>query len=119
MGGVATSVINVEGQTYCIEVKSSQGADESFRLGSSEIELAMRLARQPKKRRRKEEFRVLCVMNALSAAPSFRLLPNPYDPKFQSQFVIEDAEARVRYRVAEEEPEQGHAVRATEGAASG
>jgi hypothetical protein len=40
---------------------------------------------------------VLRVMNALSGQPSFQLLPNPYDPKHQSRFVIEDAETRVRY----------------------
>lgn len=89
-------VIHHNGKIYCIEVKASQGNDETFKLGSSEIRLSMDLAK--KKRNRKEVFQILHVTNALSEKPSFRLLPNPYDQKYQSYFVVEDADARVRYK---------------------
>lgn len=89
-------VIALEGRTYFIEVKASEGDNESFVLGSSEIRLAMELAKKSS-RRRKESFLVLRVSNALTATPSFQLLPNPYDQKYQSLFVIEEADARVRY----------------------
>lgn len=89
-------VIVLQDRTHYIEVKSSEGAQESFTLGSSEIRLAMELAKKSRKRR-KETFVVLRVSNALTAAPSFQLLPNPYDPRYQSLFVIEEADARVRY----------------------
>jgi hypothetical protein len=90
-------VIVYEGHTYNIEVKSSEGENDGFTLASSEIRLAKELARYGR-RRRKETFQILCVSNALTDHPSFRLLPNPYDPKHQSQFLIEEADARVRYR---------------------
>jgi hypothetical protein len=89
-------VILHEGKTFCIEVKASQGEDESFKLGSSEIRLAMDLAK--KKRNRNDVFQILHVTNALSESPSFRLLPNPYDQRYQSYFDVEDADARVRYK---------------------
>ena len=85
------------GRTYNIEVKATEGEDESFTLGSSEIRLAMELARKGR-RRRKGRFLVLRVTNALSNHPSFHLLPNPYEPRFQPQFLIEEAGARVRYK---------------------
>lgn len=89
-------VILHEGKTFYVEVKASQGEDQSFKLGSSEIRLAMDLAK--KKRNRNAIFQILHVTNALSENPSFRLLPNPYDHRYQSYFVVEDADARVRYR---------------------
>lgn len=90
-------VMTFQGRTYHVEVKSSEGEQESFTMGSSEIRLAMELAKRS--RRRREVYVVLRVANALSGAPSFELLPNPYDPRYQSQFVIEEADARVRYRL--------------------
>lgn len=89
-------IIHLNGKAFCIEVKASQGEDETFKLGSSEIRLSMELAK--KKRSRKEVFKILHVTNALSESPGFLLLPNPYDQKFQSYFVVEEADARVRYR---------------------
>lgn len=82
---------------YRVEVKSTNGEDESFSLGSSEIRLAMDLAK-PRKRA-KEVFILVHVKNALSEAPSFTVLPNPYNDKYKDQFIIEEAEARVRYHV--------------------
>lgn len=90
-------VVALQNCTYFIEVKSSESDQESFTLGSSEIRLAMGLTKKSRSRR-KETFLVLRVSNALTAAPSFQLLPNPYDQKYQSLFVIEEADARVRYR---------------------
>jgi len=84
---------------FYVEVKSSSGMDESFTLGSSEIALAMDLGRA-KKRRQKERFIVLRVLNALSAQPIFPVLPNPYDDRYEQLFEIVEAGSRVRYRVA-------------------
>lgn len=89
-------VIHHKDKTFYIEVKASQGDDETFKLGSSEIRLSMEMAK--KKRGRKDVFQILHVTSALSEAPNFRLLPNPYDQKYQSYFVVEDADARVRYK---------------------
>lgn len=89
-------VVVLQYRTYYIEVKASEADQESFTLGSSEIRLAMELSKKTRKRR-KETFAILRVSNALTAAPSFQLLPNPYDPRYQSLFVIEEADARVRY----------------------
>jgi hypothetical protein len=89
-------IILHDGKTFCVEVKASQGDDGSFKLGSSEIRLAMDLAKN--KRNRNDVFQILHITNALSENPSFRLLPNPYDQRYQSYFVVEDADARVRYR---------------------
>jgi hypothetical protein len=86
-----------EGHTYNIEVKSSEGENDGFTLTSSEIRLAKDLVRHGR-RRRKETFSILCVSHVLTDHPSFQLLPNPYDPRHQSQFLIEEADARVKYR---------------------
>ena len=90
-------IIPLDGQTFHIEVKASQGDDASFTLGSSEVRLAMELTSRPK-RRKKDVFKILCVSNALTSRPIFRMLPNPYDPRYQSLFALEEAGARVRYR---------------------
>jgi len=88
----------VASRTFFVEVKSSSGEDETFTLGSSEIKLAMELARA-KSRKQRERFIILRVLNATSAIPVFQVLPNPYDERFQSLFDIFEAGARVRYRV--------------------
>jgi len=85
---------------YYIEVKLSVWTDESFTLGSSEIRLAMDMAKKPRCERNGGVFLVLRVANALSEYPSFQVLPNPYDPRYQSFFVVEEADARVRYKSA-------------------
>lgn len=90
-------IVVLKNRTYYIEVKSSEGSNESFTLGSSEIRLAMELVKKSG-RKHKGIFLMLRVSNALSTTPSFQLLPNPYDPKYQSCFVIEEADARIRYR---------------------
>jgi hypothetical protein len=89
-------VIPLKKTTFCIEVKASQGDDDTFNLGSSETRLAMELAENRK--RRKEIFLVLHVTDALAENPIFRLLPNPYDMRYRSLFAIEDADTRVRYK---------------------
>lgn len=85
-------------RTFFVEVKSSSGDDDTFTLGSSEIRLAMELARA-KSRKQKERFIILRVLNALSSVPVFQVLPNPYDERFQNLFDIFEAGARVRYRL--------------------
>ncbi|MHB8369079.1 MAG: sacsin N-terminal ATP-binding-like domain-containing protein [Leptospirales bacterium] len=91
-------IVTLSDRTYFIEVKSSEGDQESFTLGSSEIRLAMDLAKKSP-RRRKEIFLVLRIANALTNTPVFKLLPNPYDARYQPMFFIEEADARVRYKV--------------------
>jgi hypothetical protein len=89
-------VFTLQNRTYHVEAKASEGANESFPIGSSEIQLAMKLAKKSR-RRQKGVFLILRVANVLSDRPSFQLLPNPYDQRYQSLFVIEEAGARVRY----------------------
>ena len=85
-------VIHENGKVHHIEVKATQGEDEAFELGSSEVELAISLANG-----RKKEFVILHVLNALGDAPSIRLLPNPYDRKHKDKYHFEEAGLRVRY----------------------
>lgn len=85
----------VKGKLLRVEVKSSAGDDEAFKLGSSEIRLAIGLGTRGKRRR--EVF--VLVQVALSATPMTVVLPNPYDPLFAGMFIIGEADARVRYRV--------------------
>lgn len=91
-------LLELEGRICHIEVKASSSDDESFLFGSSEINLALRLAGSSR-RRRKETFLILHVSNALSVSPSFQLLPNPYERQYASMFVIDEANARVRYEL--------------------
>ncbi|MET4317938.1 hypothetical protein [Bradyrhizobium sp. RT5a] len=83
-------------RTFYIEVKSTEGDGDSFKMGSSEIRLALELAKR--RRRAKETFLIMHISNVLTPTPSFRLLPNPYDERNSSLFTIEDADARIRYR---------------------
>lgn len=87
----------VNGRQYRVEVKASSGDDETFTLGSSEIRLAMDIGIKGK--RRKETFVLVHVKNALTAQPTAVVLPNPYDPRHTGVFVVEEAGARVRYRM--------------------
>lgn len=82
-------------RTYYVEVKATAGDDESFRLGSSEIALAMRLASG--RAARNTRYVLVHVKNALSATPELVVLPNPYADKSSKLFTIEETDARVRY----------------------
>ncbi|PVY69419.1 histidine kinase/DNA gyrase B/HSP90-like ATPase [Cupriavidus alkaliphilus] len=81
---------------YRVEVKATQGEDETFKLGSSEIRLASKLVRRG--RRKKEVYLLVHVKNALSSNPTAVVLPNPYDPSFSGLFDTVEADARIRYR---------------------
>lgn len=85
-----------QSQTFFVEVKASLGADEVFALGSSEIRLAIELARATRRRKR-ERFVILRVLNALSQHPAFQILPNPYDERYRDYFSIMEAGTRIRY----------------------
>lgn len=87
----------VKGRQYRVEVKATSGDDDSFTLGSSEIRLAMDVAGKGKRGR--EVFVLVHVKKALSTQPVAVVLNNPYDPKHASVFDIEEADARVRYRL--------------------
>ncbi len=86
-------VFSSSGTTYHVEVKASTGDEEVFSLGSSEIALARKLTRKPKK----ERFVIVHVKNALAARPLLVVLPNPYDRCFEHFYRLDEAEARVRY----------------------
>ena len=86
-----------KGRQFRVEVKSSMGDDDGFKLGSSEIRLAMELGSKGKKRN--ASFVIIHVRKALSLEPVAVVLPNPYDPKHAGTFHIEEADARVRYSV--------------------
>ena len=88
-------IIHKNGKSHYVEVKATQAEDEAFELGSSEVELAIDSAN-----RRKKEFVILHVLDALSDSPQFRLLPNPYDRKHKGKFHFEEAGLRVRYEVS-------------------
>jgi hypothetical protein len=79
---------------HFIEVKATQGEDESIELGSSEVEIAI-----DKAGKRREVFKILHIVNALSERPVFRMLPNPYDKRFKKNFRFEDAGLRIRYKI--------------------
>lgn len=89
--------IAIGDRVYCVEVKASEGEDEYFSLGSSEIRLAVEIARKSRPHR-KSVFTILHVTRALSDQPEFKLLPNPYDPRYQSFFLLDGADVRVRYK---------------------
>ena len=86
--------IHKNGKAYYVEVKATQAEDGAFELGSSEVELAIDSAN-----RRKKEFMILHVLDALSDSPLFRLLPNPYDRKYRDKYKFEEAGLRVRYEI--------------------
>lgn len=85
------------GRSYKVEVKASAGDEPTFTLGSSEIALAMELATRKKGRR--DRFILVHVKKALSATPEPVVLPNPYGPTGTGVFRIDQADARVRYRM--------------------
>ena len=87
-------VIRIDKKVHYVEVKATQGEDDTFELGSSEVELAIDTAR-----RRNKEFVILHVLNALGDSPRVRLLPNPYDRKHRDKYHFEEAGLRVRYKV--------------------
>lgn len=87
----------VKGRQFRVEVKASIGDDDGFTMGSSEIRLAMELGSKGK--RRKEDFVLVHVKHALSDSPVAVVLPNPYDPKHAGTFIIDEADARVRYKL--------------------
>ena len=87
-------VIRDENRTYFIEVKATQREDESFELGSSEVELVI-----DKAGKRKELFQIIHVNNVLSENPLFRILPNPYDKRHKNKYRFQDAGLRIRYDV--------------------
>jgi hypothetical protein len=86
--------IHKDGKTYYIEVKSTQGSDTIFEMGSSEIELAL-----DKANRRKETFKILHITNVLSDSPQAHILPNPYEKKYRDTYSFQDSGLRVRYWV--------------------
>jgi hypothetical protein len=84
------------GRSYKVEVKASAGDEPAFKLGSSEIALAMELATRKKGRR--DRFVLVHIRNALSTAPEAVVLPNPYGADGANVFRIDQADARVSYR---------------------
>ena len=80
-------------KTYFIEVKATQGDEEIFELGLSEIKRAIEVAN-----RRKEKFIICHITEALSDSPKFQFLPNPYDKKYTKAYRIFNAGLKIRYQ---------------------
>lgn len=80
-------------KTYFIEVKATQGDEEVFNLGLSEIKRAVEVAN-----RHKEKFIIFHITEALSYSPKFRFLPNPYDKKYSKLYQIFNAGLKIRYQ---------------------
>lgn len=86
--------IRVATSTYEIEVKATSGEEPEFELGPSEVALAA-----SRRRGRRERFVIAHVIRALSTQPSIRLLPNPYDPLHEKNFLFRaDGGFTVIYR---------------------
>jgi hypothetical protein len=81
-----------EGKTYYIEVKATEGEEESFELGLSEIRRALEVANK-----RNARFLILRIIKALSTEPEFQFLPNLYDKQYQRSYDIQNAGLRIRY----------------------
>ena len=88
-------VVNHRGKTYHIEVKATEGNEESFELGVTEIRHAVKVANKKNLR-----FVILHITKALSSEPEYHFLPNPYDRQYQKSYDIENAGLRIRYRKA-------------------
>jgi hypothetical protein len=84
------------GTTHFIEVKTTQGNDDSFELGSSEV----RTLALDKAHRKKELFHILHLVSALSEKPELRLLPNPFNRRHGGKYRFENARLRVRDEMA-------------------
>lgn len=80
-------------KTYFIEVKATQGDEEVFELGLSEIRRAVEVAN-----RRKEKFIIFHITDALTDSPKFRFLPNPYDKKYSKMYRIFNAGLKIQYQ---------------------
>ena len=80
-------------KTYFIEVKATQGDEEVFELGVSEIRRAVEMAN-----RRKEKFIIFHITDALSDSPKFRFLPNPYDKRYSMLYRIFNAGLKIQYQ---------------------
>lgn len=88
-------ILKVRGKTYYIEVKATQGDNTTFELGSSEVRLAIDVARNSKKKK----FIILHVLNTLSNSPRIRTLPNPYHKNGLNKYTITNQGLRMAYKV--------------------
>ncbi len=79
-------------KTLHVEVKSSQGDQDQFQLGSSEYRKANQFAHDPKNR-----WLILMVKNALAERPDFEWLPNPFEEKYKKLYRIKDSGSWVTY----------------------
>jgi len=77
---------------HFIEVKSSEGEDDLFELGSSEVRAAMEL-----RDRRNSKYLILRICHALSTHPLLETLPNPYDSSARGPYDLVGSGFRFRY----------------------
>ena len=75
-----------------VEVKSTAGEDSQFDLGISEIRAASHLSGMKAKR-----WRILRISKALSGAPTFEWLPNPFDDEAKGLFRLTRTGMTVTY----------------------
>jgi len=80
-------------KTFFIEVKATQGDEEVFELGISEIKRAVEVAN-----RRKKKYIIFHITDALSNSPKFQFLPNPYDRKYSKSYRIFNAGLKIQYQ---------------------
>jgi hypothetical protein len=85
--------INIQGKTYHIEVKASEGNDEIIKLGVSQIKHAKNVANK-----KNIKFLIFHITKALSMEPSYTLLPNPYERQYEKLYDIQEADLRIRYK---------------------
>ncbi len=78
---------------FFIEVKASQGDEEVFELGVSEIKRAVEVANK-----RKERYIIFHITDALSNNPKFQFLPNPYDRRYSKSYRIFNAGLKIQYQ---------------------
>ena len=79
--------------TFFIEVKATQGDEEIFELGLSEIKRAVEVSN-----RRKDKFIICHITDALSDSPKFQFLPNPYDRNHAKSYRIFNAGLKIQYQ---------------------
>lgn len=86
-------VIHHKRKAFYIEVKATEGEEEVFELGLSQIRRSIEVANK-----RNAKFLILHITKALSTEPEFQFLPNPYDRQYQRSYDIRNAGLKIRYK---------------------
>ena len=84
-----------EGETWCVEVKSTTADGTSFDLSPGQLDTASRIAA-----REDERWRILRVRRALTEEPAFDWLPNPFEPGVGQRLRLRGSSMTVEYTPA-------------------